>query len=163
MSAAPPPESPYAPPQAALEDAGRKNAPLPPRPPAMNRVVILLWISFAINAFSTVLNVARPVASGFGTPSVIYSVISGAIGLAFTAWYYRAIARGRNWARILYFFFTVFAVLSIAITAAMLPLFFRDPVRVILGAASVVLHFYVCWLLVSRPAREWFNEIRERE
>ena len=68
-------------------------------------------------------------------------------------------ARGRNWARILFFVLLgiglVFAVLFLSATLA---LYRERPFNGFLAALNYALEIYTLYLLLTAPAREWFRQ-----
>jgi len=166
MPDANPESSPYAPPQAALLSA--TGGPLPERPALVTRAVYCLWAIYTIGVFSTLWKLATPSAQmvtlSASSPSypwlmplIMYTVIFG-----LTAWLYRAIGKGRNWARILYIIFTGFSVVSVAFVLVTFNAGGLSGFEALVSAINMCIAFYVCYLLLTRPAREWYREMKER-
>src|SRR3954463_12967548 len=109
----------------------------PPRPPAMERAVRLMWVGAALQAVGTVANLlltdpADP-GPGFGRPndglddstltaiSYTSALIGGAVVCGLWLWMAWANGRGRNWARIVATVFgCIAAVTSVGSLAVLL-------------------------------------------
>lgn len=149
--------SPYAPPRASVED--QVSGPAPERPPVVDRAVMLLWTGLAIGVLSTLYNLVRPMAIQRGAPLAL-GMGFAVVGFAVSIWIYLAIARGRNWARILYLIFTIFSLLGLVYSFFALAMF--GSVRLVFALVGTVLHCYVSYLLLTAAAREWFQAVKER-
>ncbi|HEY4373923.1 MAG TPA: hypothetical protein VGN52_18495 [Burkholderiales bacterium] len=148
--------SPYAPPRAAVED--HAGGPAPARPPVVDRAVKILWIGFGIGVLSTLYNLVFPMAVQKASPLALTLALA-AVGYAVSIWIYLAIGSGRNWARILYFIFTVFSLIGLLYTFVVFRMF--GGVRVAFALVGTLLHCYVAYLLLTEQAREWYRAVKE--
>ena len=106
-------DSRYAPPRAAVADLEPAH-PLIPRPAQVARALRWLWASFGLDLMistwvwfnTTVLALPERVGSALG--QIVFALI--------TVWAYRAVAKGRNWARNLVAGLTVLGVIVVAAT-----------------------------------------------
>lgn len=153
-------QSPYAPPRAVVSDVAPAGE-APPRPAQVDRAVLLIWIGFAIGIVSTVWNLINPLAAQQEMP-VAVTLAFIVVGYLFVIWVYRAIGRGRNWARILYLVFAAFSALGLVYSLLLSPAMHFGIVRIALMIVSSVLHFYVAYLLLLAPARQWYAEMKGR-
>jgi hypothetical protein len=152
-------DSPYAPPRASVADA--VPAAPPPRPAAIDLAVTLIWIDFAISITAAILQMAK-LKAGVWVPveGGIYVAM-----LAFSAWVYIGVGNGRNWARAAYFILIVLSVLGtlVMVLRHMRPGDMQSTLDILLALVSLGLEIYVVVLLLSRPVREWFAGMKERE
>jgi hypothetical protein len=141
--------NPYAPPVSAVADPAESRTA---RPKEVTLAVKLLWVSFSIGIAGVFLQPAQQV------PFIAILIVS-ILAYGFWAWVITCIANGRNWARILFFVLVgigvVFAVLFLSTTLAL----YRDrPFNAFLAALNYALEIYTLYLLLTAPAREWFNQ-----
>lgn len=149
--------SPYAPPQAAVE---KISGDAPERPKEVNRAVTLLWVSFGIGMASTLVNMviqSRRIPMAF-----MFGIIGMVIGTLIALWIYGAIAKGRNWARLLYLILTPFWLLTLPILLYQLSLGLTTGLQVLASFVNFGIAAYVFYLLLTGPAREWFREMKEQ-
>jgi uncharacterized membrane protein len=141
--------NPYAPPVSAIADPAESR---PARPKEVTLAVKLLWVSFFIGIVGVFLRPAQQV------PFIAVLIVS-ILAYGFWAWVITCIANGRNWARILFFVLVgigvVFAVLFLSTTLA---LYRGHPFNAFLAALNYALEIYTLYLLLTAPAREWFNQ-----
>ena len=155
-------DSPYAPPRAAVADLESRLPPLP-RPVQVARALRWLWVSLALDVpISTWVwfnNTTLDLPGRVGSASA--QVVFALIGI----WAYRAIAKGRNWARNLV---TGLAVLSVAAMAAVLlgdnPYGDTLPelVETVSNTVTTGMDVYGVCLLFSAAARAWFKDMKAR-
>jgi len=152
-------DSPYAPPRTSVADI-EPAAPAPPRPAAIDLAVTLIWIDFGIGITASVLQLAKlQVGAGLALAAAIYIIVFG-----ISAWVYVGVTNGRNWARNAYF---ILIALSFFGTAAVLLRHLRpgdqqSALDILLALAGLCLEIYAVVLLLGRPAREWFHEMKGR-
>jgi len=159
-------QSPYAPPRAAVSDIASQME-VPPRPPAVTRAVKCLWACFVMSVIGTlwaqatmrgtVTNVAPESMGGLANLQLVFL----GLALLLSIWMYRAIGKGRNWARILLFIFAVLSLVS-------LPGYFQAVNSGVFSLAQGALTllnygvtFYACYLLLKQESREWFRAVKE--
>jgi hypothetical protein len=150
-------DNPYLPPKAAVADLAVDARG--PRPIAITIALYLIAVRVLLGAIP-LLSVPPGVT---GTQQII-AFMSGAISLAFAivlGWF---IARGRNWARVLYLVLTILSLLSLAwsVSQFVLPegVSMRRSVSlwsVMLNVVPRVLSIAVVVLLFG-PGRAWFRE-----
>jgi hypothetical protein len=152
-------DSPYAPPQASVADAA-PAAPPPPRPAGIDRAVTFIWIDFAIGITAAVLQLAK-LKAGVGLAIVggIYLAV-----FAFAAWVYIGVGNGRHWARVAYFILIVLSFLGtfIMLLRHLRPGDGQSMLDILLSLVSLGLEITIVVLLLGRPVREWFNDMRDR-
>jgi|KBSMisStaDraftv2_1062788.scaffolds.fasta_scaffold680221_2 hypothetical protein len=141
--------NPYAPPVSAVADPAESRSE---RPKEVTLAVKLLWASFFIGIAGVFLRPAQQV------PFIAVLIVS-IMAFGFWAWVITSIAKGRNWARILFFVLVgigvVFALLFLSTTLA---LYRERPFNGFLAAINYALEIYTLYLLLRAPAREWFNQ-----
>ena len=158
LEAAQTPESPYAPPKALVADVESTRAPME-RPANVTRAVKCLWTVLGIGIVSAILNFITPAAAQFPLPIMIgmYVVI-----FLISAWMYSAIARGRNWARILFLIFSGLSILSIPMLVFSVISGAQNVFTGLVGLLNLGISFYACYLLLTAPAREWFRSMKSK-
>lgn len=140
--------NPYAPPKAVVAESPDK--PLPEAPPPVKTAMTLLWISFVLTFIEIALDWTALTAE---TPLIVFAIWM-ALMLALQIWIYLKIARGRNWARIVWLvFFAVFLPMSFI---EMVELAQRAPVAAGITLIDIFLVLYALYLLFF-PGREWFR------
>jgi len=141
--------NPYAPPVSTVADPVEVRSE---RPKEVTLAVKLLWASFFIGIAGVFLRPAQQV------PFIAILIVS-ILAFGFWGWVITCIARGRNWARILFFVLLgiglVFAVLFLSATLA---LYRERPFNGFLAALNYALEIYTLYLLLTAPAREWFKQ-----
>ena len=141
--------NPYAPPVSVVADPAELRSE---RPKEVALAVKLLWASFFIGIASVFLRPAQQV------PFIAVMIVS-ILAFGFWAWVITAIGKGRNWARILFFVLVgiglVFAILFLSTTLA---LYRERPFNGFLAALNYALEIYTLYLLLTAPARGWFNQ-----
>lgn len=146
--------NPYAPPVSSVADPAEVRGE---RPKEVTQAVKLLWISCVMGLAGMFL---QPIVTSAAAPAQWIGILIG-IGIVFgiTAWMIVKIAKGRNWARIL---FLVGGIIGIAFTVFALPtvlaLYKSRPLSGVLSLANFVLEIYIMYLLLTAPAREWFKQ-----
>lgn len=141
--------NPYAPPQSPVADPVEVRSE---RPKEVTLAVKLLWASFFIGIVGVFLRPARQV------PFVAILILS-TLALGFWAWVITCIAEGRNWARILFFVLVgIGLVFSVLFISATLALYRERPFNGLLSALNYALEIYTFYLLLTAPARQWFNQ-----
>jgi hypothetical protein len=153
------PDSPYAPPRAAVADIEDDSAP-PERPPLVGRAMKCLWTSWALGLVSALYSFVFPPAVQPMGP--YFAIGSAAVGALFSAWLYGKLSRGRNWARVLMLIFGVFSIFSIPMILVGLRAGTMGPVAMGAGVITFSLHFYVYYLLLTRTVREWYYAMKGR-
>jgi len=150
--------NPYAPPQAQVADAPLTDTRARPR--EVTNAVNLMWISLALgvvgNAFDWSHQTARL--------SPITLITMSLVGLAIGVWFIRALARGRNWVRVLFLIGMGFALLGFMsaiwlppIRAAYIEAYAHSAAVGSLRGIQFILHAIAIGLLFTRPANRWFR------
>ena len=152
-----PDASPYAPPRADLEKVNTE--PLE-RPWQVSRAVTLLWVSFGIGVANSLVNMVRQ--AGSAPMVLVFGLIGLLVGGLIAYWIYNAIAKGRNWARILYLVLTPFWLLTLPLLLFQLNRGLINGLQVLISFANFGVAAYVFYLLLTGAAREWFREMKER-
>jgi hypothetical protein len=144
--------NPYAPPVSTVADPAEVRGE---RPKEVTQAVKLLWISFFVGIagiFLQPLNI-RSAAQWMGV------LIGAGVIFAIWAWVISKIAKGRNWARVL---FLVLVILGLVFTVFVIPtalaLYRARPLSGLLSLTNFVLEIYTVYLLLTAPAREWFKQ-----
>jgi hypothetical protein len=154
-------DSPYAPPRAALVDVEPSEEPME-RPWQVARAVICLWIMFGIgvaNSLWTVVN-PSPQLAMFNRPVLfVYFTLIFLV----SAWIYRAIGKGRNWARIVYLVLAGISLLGIPFMAFGLKVGTTTPMAATLGVVNVCVSVYAAYLLLTAPSRQWYRNMKGRQ
>jgi len=166
--AAPLHTSPYAPPRAQVADIEPGGPPMA-RPPQVTRAVKCLWAVFAIGVVFTVWTLAKPSAQylrtvGPASQSNYWLVSLGVYTLIFllSIWLYRAIGRGRNWARILFLILSGLSLLSLPLIFFSVKAGTQSLIEGLVSIVNLGISFYACYLLLTAPAREWFHAMKGR-
>jgi len=148
--------NPYAPPKA---DVGTGDVSVrPPRPPAVRIALALMAVVIVMSALQ-VISLVRPMSEAM--ISGLTFLLQVAV-LAFYVWVFVAIARGRNWARILLLLFTLFGVVKMAFHLwGWLALpdgvhMTLDRMALAVAVFPILLNVVACTLLLG-PARRWFK------
>ncbi|HEY4373926.1 MAG TPA: hypothetical protein VGN52_18510 [Burkholderiales bacterium] len=149
--------SPYAPPRAAVLDVEPEVSL--ERPPQVARAVMLLWIGFGIGIAVALYRLAVPAPQHL--PLMVQSGIYAAVFL-FTFWLNTKLARGRNWARLLYLICTGLGLLSAPVFLFNLFTGRLPALDSLVSLFQLGLGGYICYLLLTRPAREWFHAMKMR-
>ena len=155
--------SPYAPPKSAVADA-QVAAPTE-TPWQVKRAVKCLWFVFGFGMLIALWSIVGP--KGMQTvgprmgPGPFFMGMMYVIIFLISYWLYSAIAKGRNWARILYLVLTVFGALYIPFMIYAIMIGTQPMLEGIGGLINNAIGFYVFYLLVTRPAREWFAAMKE--
>jgi hypothetical protein len=147
--------NPYAPPVSVVADPAEARGQ---RPKEVTRAIQVLWISLIVGAVSSILFLGLNSSGG----EQLILLIGTGIALGFRAWIIAKIAKGRNWARILFLVFlilglafVVFSVLAMPVTQTM---YRAQPMRGVLTLVNYALEIYTAYLLLTAPAREWFKQ-----
>ena len=141
--------NPYAPPESNVADPVEVRTE---RPKEVTLAIKLLWASFFISIVGVFLQPAQQV------PFIAILIVSvGAFGL--WAWVITCIARGRNWARILFFVLIGIGLAFVLLfLSASLALYRDRPFNALLAVINHALEIYTVYLLLTVPAREWFKQ-----
>jgi len=141
--------NPYAPPVSVVAAPTELRSE---RPKEVTLAVKLLWASFFIGIVGVFLRPAQQV------PFIAVMIVS-ILAFGFWAWVITSIAKGRNWARILFVVLIgiglVFTLLFLSTTLA---LYTERPFNGFLAALNYALEIYTLYLLLTAPARAWFNQ-----
>jgi hypothetical protein len=142
--------NPYAPPVSAVADPVEVRSE---RPNEVTLAVKLLWASFFIGIGGVFL---RPQQQQ--VPFIAILIVS-ALAFAFWGWVITRIASGRNWARILFFVLvTIGVIVAVIFLPTTISLYAARPLSGVLAAVNYVLEIYTLYLLLTVPARAWFNQ-----
>ena len=143
-----PPRNPYAPPKALVAESPDDS--LPEAPPPVKTAMKLLWISFVL----TYVEVALDWTAMTAETGLIFFAIWMALMTALQIWIYLKIARGRNWARIVWL--VLFAISLPLSFTHMVELAQRIPIAAGVTLIDTFMVFYALYLLFF-PGREWFR------
>jgi hypothetical protein len=153
-------ESPYAPPQAVVADVESGEPPLE-RPWQVSRAMTCLWVSLGLGAANSLWNLVQPppqlAAFNRGWLLLMYVV-----GFVIVGMVYRAIGRGRNWARILLLILTGLGVLGLPFLYFSVKVGTTTPLVAIVGLVNSCLGFYAAYLLLTGAAKAWYRNMKER-
>lgn len=148
--------SPYAPPRAAVADV--ETGFLATEPPRqMVRAIKLLWLGFGVGVLIALFRLVVP------APRHLSTLAQFCIDIAIFLILYgfnTMIARGHNWARILYLIFTVISVLGIPLIVFSMSIGATPTLDGVVSLFQFGLGFYICYLLFTRPSREWFHAMK---
>lgn len=150
------PHNPYAPPRAEV-GSGVVAAPIP-RPRSVTIALVLLAV-YVVLGILRLVALVRPMNEAM--ISALYFLGQVAV-VAIHVWVWIAIARGRNWARIVLLVFTLLAIARLAIQLwgwQSLPggvHMVLDPYALAVGLIPVLLIIVACILLFV-PGRRWFE------
>jgi hypothetical protein len=140
--------NPYAPPKASVAES--PESPLSEAPPPVKTAMKLLWISFALTFIEIALDWTELTAE---TPLTFFAIFM-ALMIAIQIWIYLNIARGRNWARIVWLvLFAVFLPMTLIDLADLAQ---RVPVAAGITLIDNFLVLYALYLLFF-PGRGWFR------
>jgi len=154
------PESPYAPPRAVVDDVQDSRQPPPERPPQVGRVMKCLWASWCIGLAWSIYSFFFPAQVTPAGPAATFGFF--AVGALFSAWLYGRLSKGRNWARVLMLIFGVFSLIAIPLVFMQVRAGTLKPAGLGVSAITYSLHFYVYYLLLTRPVREWYYAMKGR-
>lgn len=143
--------NPYAPPVSPVADPTEVRGE---RPKEVTLAVKLLWFSLLLGVagvFLQPLNAKAP-AQWLGV------VIGAGVVFGIWAWIVSKIAKGRNWARIL---FLVLVILGLVVTVFVLPtamaIYRARPLNGLISFINLVIEIITMYLLLTAPARAWFK------
>jgi hypothetical protein len=147
--------NPYAPPVSPVADPTEVKGE---RPKEVTLAVRFLWLSVALGAVGMLMRQLKPSA-----PAQMFEwLIAAGVVFAIWAWIVTKIARGRNWARIL---FIVLAIVGLIVAAVSLPftiqVYTAEPLTGILSLVQLILEAATLYLLLTAPARAWFKQSHE--
>ena len=150
-------DSPYAPPKAAIAQI-EPAEPEIPRPLVATRAVQYLWISFGIGALGQIADLFMPAADALSWElAVLFNLLFGAIFV----WILLSIAKGRNWARIVNLVLTALSVLFAPVILYGVSAGQQTRLDAAVYLICIVIDCYACYLLLTRPASDWFSAVGE--
>lgn len=146
--------NPYAPPVSAVADPVEVRAE---RPPEVTLAVKLLWASFFLGLVALFY---QPALKNAAAPGQWVGVLIGmAIIFGLWAWVISKIARGRNWARVLFLVIGILGtVINLLATPMVLSFYKAQPLSGVIALINFVLEIYTIYLLLTAPARAWFKQ-----
>ncbi|MDB5807849.1 MAG: hypothetical protein JWN73_5171 [Betaproteobacteria bacterium] len=153
-------ESPYAPPRAVVADAEPDFSSLE-RPPEVNRILTLVWTVFGIGVVAAVLRMILPDPQKM---PLVWQLAMYAVIFLISWWLNSKLAAGRNWARILY-------LIGSGLSLLFVPLMIFGLMRLgtkaaafdtVVGVVNNCIGLYAAYLLLTRPAREWYHAMKAR-
>jgi hypothetical protein len=155
---APVPDSPYAPPRAVVADAEPDLSSLE-RPPEVNRAVTLVWVVFGIGIAAAVLRMVLP---GPQQMPMVWQLAMNVLIFLISWWLNSKLAAGRNWARLLYVIATALSLLYIPVLIfTMMRFGAKTPTAdSVVGVLNMSISVYVAYLLLTRPARQWYRAMK---
>jgi hypothetical protein len=144
--------NPYAPPVSTVADSAEIRGE---RPKEVTLAVKLLWTSLLLGVAGMFLQPLNATA-----PAQWIGVIIGAGAVfAIWAWIVSKIAKGRNWARVL---FLVLVILGLVVTVLVMPtamaIYRARPLNGVISLINVVIEVVTMYLLLTAPARAWFKQ-----
>jgi hypothetical protein len=157
--------SPYAPPRAVVADADRS---LVPRPATIELLVKLLWIDYVLSVVLMGWSILKPdpelqkMDMAARTIGLVFGLAFCGLILALSAWINFAIGKGRNWARIAYLVLTLMWIPLIPYLYTTTRAGTTSIPEALLNLVGLVMSLVICYLLLARPAREWFVAMKER-
>lgn len=150
--------NPYAPPTAAVAEVISTKPAQAPR--EVKRAVRLLWVSLVISLLSFFLGIVSQSIQGpieAELAGVVFVIVFMLIGVGIVAWIFHKIARGRNWARILWLLLVASNVVYSAFNwRQTIDIAKVAPLLAAINLIGTVIEFYAVFLLFSRPAAPWF-------
>jgi hypothetical protein len=127
---------------------------VPPKVVLATRLMWSFWAAGAVYLVSRLYLAVQLALPGIAPLAIAYLVVLGLLALLI-----RAVARGRNWARITYSLLVALASLFIVVGVLFAPA--RPPVvRILLSGALVVGYAGIIWLLFQADSAPWFNKQR---
>jgi FtsH-binding integral membrane protein len=154
-------DSPYAPPRAALADVEEAEDPMD-RPWQVARATTCLWIKFGIGVATALWNVVyiSPQLAMFSRP-VIFAFY--AVLFLITAWIYRSIGKGRDWARILFLILTGISILGVPFSIFAVKIGTVTSAVAMTGLVNICISGYAAYLLLTAPSRAWYKNMKGRK
>jgi len=144
--------NPYAPPVSPVADPTEIRGE---RPKEVTLAVKLLWTSLLLGVAGMFFQPLNATA----TAQWIGVIIGAGAVFGIWAWIVAKIAKGRNWARIL---FLVLVILGLVVTALVLPtamtIYRARPLNGLVSLINLVIEVVTMYLLLTAPARAWFKQ-----
>ena len=157
----------YAPPKSAVADVERSNAPA--KPAQVVLAIKCLWVGLGLGAllmawsfFGRSAPEMETMDAAARTTVITISVAFTSLILLLSLWVNLAVAKGRNWARILYFVFNLFWLITLPYVLYSLIAGQMSAAEALTNLLDFVLSLYTCYLLLTAPAKEWFRMMQER-
>jgi hypothetical protein len=162
-------DSPYAPPRAIVADIEPSTESIA-RPHQVSRAVICMWTIWGIGLARGLWNIFQPkhallygpINAGAAVPPAL-ALVYLVLGFLIWVWIYTAIAKGRNWARILYLVFAGLTAFGLAYILYMTNIGAISVIAALVSLVNSCLTFYVAYLLLTAPARAWFRYMKGRK
>ncbi len=151
-------DSPYAAPRARLADV-IDSTPAAARPAEVALAVRCLWVTFALDIAGEIWEFLEPPARH---PALPVSIATDLAMLMILAWIYTALAKGRNWARIVNFIFTGIGVLSLPVYIFNVTHGLQTLVTAVAGVGNQGIGGFACYLLLGAPAKAWYRSMKGR-
>jgi len=148
--------NPYAPPASTVADPVEIQGE---RPKEVTNAIRLMWTSTTLAILAMFLQAQRntDVAQMW-----IVMLVGAALGLAIAFWFIGKIARGRNWARMVYLVLTVLGVVLVVFNWSFYaPIYRAQPLAAVLAVIQTALQFGAFYLLITPSARDWFKQRAE--
>jgi len=125
----------------------------------VTRAVQCLWAGLGASVISGITALTR---MQFGSAEFWGSLVFFVVVNSITAGINLAIGKGWNWARILNIAITLIGVLVLSWVLFHLGVGIEPPLGMAISALSYGLSIVACTFLVTRPARAWFREMKNR-
>jgi hypothetical protein len=129
----------------------------PQLPSTVMKAIQLLWVSWALELGSAVLEIARDSSA----PSIVAQVVLILIGTALLVWIIRKLKAHRNWARILYLCFSLLRIaFARQFLGDVLPRVVSFDARALLSVLDWVVCLAALGFLFTKDANKWFASAR---
>jgi len=123
-------------------------------PPKVTLATRLMWFLWFSSVAFMIFNLS--VAARLPQPPIVSLTIMSLVAAVLLALLIRAVARGRNWARITYSVLVVFGILIIVMGWVRGVTLTRS----LISAALVVTYSGILWLLFHSGSASWFQKTR---
>jgi len=120
------------------------------KPTAVQLAVTVLWITFGINILNTFFVATHP------APLLPGSIVMQFVLFGIDALFIAAIARGRNWARILFLILCPLGLVSVVLGVHLLTRL-HGSLSFSLELGQSILQNFALFLLFQRESSEWFR------
>ena len=139
-----------------MEQTDSSIAAVSGQPSSVRTAVVLMFVSLGLGFVRTILEWDSVVERAAPIGGALVVVVVQAVVIVFFTWVTLMIARGRNWARVLY---TVFFVIGLPFVGlGMLKLLPVAPVSAMLGILQAVLQVVAVIFLFRAGSRGWFKK-----
>lgn len=133
------------------------NTPATTKPARVGLAVNLLYAGIALSVVAFIVGFAKASSAPQDSSSaIIAGVIGGGIlSIAIALWFTIMIAKGKNWARVI---FLVLLVIGVVLDLTQLGhLFSFNPINGVLNIIETLLQLAAAWLLFTGESPAWFT------